>query len=136
MTVNGGNRGNSFNVPGNSPSTGLTVNAGSGNDTVTVGNSTDGLGDVNYQQLVTVNGVAGHTTMVVNDQAGNAGGLLVQNNAVSQGFKQIAYTNLSNLIVDAQSTATTKSMWCERQPGRGRPSTPGLAALWSISAEL
>src|SRR5262249_42608183 len=69
-------------------------------------NSTHGLGDINVQSFVTVNGVAGHTTLVLNDRAGIAGGLIVQDFLANQGFRKIAFANIGNLIVDAQSACT------------------------------
>jgi hypothetical protein len=104
LTVNGGTGSNTFNVQATGVFT--TLNAGSANDTVNVGNSANSLD--NIQGTLTVNGQAGTNTLNVNDQGSSAG----NSYTVTSSFVQrtaatftapVFYSGLATLVLNGSS---------------------------------
>jgi autotransporter-associated beta strand protein len=66
LILNGGSGGNTFNIESTAAGTATTVEAGTGNDTVSISPSATNLNTI--QGAVTINGNSGSDTLVVNDQ--------------------------------------------------------------------
>jgi hypothetical protein len=82
--------------------TAVTVSAGAGNDTITVGQDSGGLGGIDPSTLVSVAGSAGGTTLVLDDKGNTqiGAGLVVETGQVTQGSRQIDYSGLQDLVLD------------------------------------
>jgi hypothetical protein len=82
--------------------TAVTINAGAGSDTFTVGQDANGLGGIDPNSLVSVAGSAGGTTLVLDDRGNTqiGAGLTVFDGQVFQGSRQIDYSGLKDLVLD------------------------------------
>jgi hypothetical protein len=105
LTIDGGSGGNTFNVLSTAAGTTVTINAGTGSDTIIVGNPT--LADAGP---VTVNGrPGGSTTLIVDDHGTSTSETYTVTatsvSRTSAGGGTISYSNVHNLIVKV-GTAT------------------------------
>jgi hypothetical protein len=66
VILNSGSGGNTINVQSTLAGTSVTVNAGSGNDAITIGNPANRLDDI--KGPLTINGQDGTNTLIINDQ--------------------------------------------------------------------
>jgi hypothetical protein len=105
LTIFGGSGGNQFTVLGTSASMPVTLNTGSGNDTVTVGNPVNGLGNLMLGGL-TINGQLGQNTLILDDRANTAAtnyAITTSEALRSLDSKQVFYAGITNLVLDAGS---------------------------------
>jgi streptogramin lyase len=72
VTINGGGGGNVIDVLSTAAGTTTMINS-QGNDTVDIGNRTDGVGDIQGSVTVTNNPAVGYTDLIVDDSAYNRG---------------------------------------------------------------
>jgi hypothetical protein len=72
LTINGGSGGNVIDVLSTAAGTATTINS-QGNDTVDIGNPTDGVGDIQGPITVTNNPAVGYSDLIVDDSAYNRG---------------------------------------------------------------
>lgn len=103
VAFNGGGNGNNFNINGTQFGTITTINAGAGNDTLSLGNTTLD----NIDGAVIVNGQGGTDTLNVNDTSPDFGDTytLTATTLSRFAFGGLTYGTLENLNINGQTGA-------------------------------
>jgi hypothetical protein len=78
----------------------LTINAGAGNNNLTVGNSTDGLGD--FTGLIDFVGGIGQNAVTIDDRANSSSTIsVIRSGQFERGFGYVNFSGVQKLIVNA-----------------------------------
>jgi hypothetical protein len=102
ITLNGGSGADTFDVEKVLNGTSVTINTGSGTNAISVGNTTDGLGD--FQGALSVNGGSGENSITLNDTADTVGAqYLFETGFVERGFSPVNYANVQSMTLDSGS---------------------------------
>jgi hypothetical protein len=103
ISLDGGSGGNTFSVPGTAGNRTLTIQAGSGANSVTVGNVLDGLQDI--RGLLSVAG-QGNTTLLLDDRANTSTKTYLIDNGEVVAFAQgitVDYSGIKSLVFNASN---------------------------------
>src|SRR5262249_58797271 len=108
LTVNGTSQADTINITGTAAGTATTVNAKGGNDTVTVGNSSNGLGDL-AGALTADGGGQSSDTLILDDQKSPSGHTygVSASGVTRDGSSILAFSNFANLTLSASDHADT-----------------------------
>jgi hypothetical protein len=142
ITVNGGGHGNTFAVLSTAAGTALTVNAGAGNDTISVGSAANTLDGI--QGALTVNGQAGSNALKVNDQGSGTGHTytLTATTLARTGAAAITYGTVGTLTVNGgsggngfviSSAPTTTTVTLNGGGGANTLTGPNATTTWTLT---
>jgi hypothetical protein len=108
LTVNGTDQADTINVTATASGASTTVNARGGNDTVTVGNSSHGLGNLAGPLTVDGGGQSGDT-LILDDQKSSSGHTygVIASGVTRDGSSILAFSNFANLTLSASDQADT-----------------------------
>jgi hypothetical protein len=144
LTIDGGSGGNTFNLQYTAPGATTTLNAGSGNDTINVGNSANRLDDI--QGPVTVNGQGGtnHLNLIDSGQTAGQSYTLAGNTLTRPGMAPISYLGVQHVALkagggnDAVSVSSAPPAGTAvTLDGGGGSNTlvgPNITNTWTVSA--
>ncbi|HZU38327.1 MAG TPA: hypothetical protein VFA18_20550, partial [Gemmataceae bacterium] len=142
LTINGGSHGNTFNVQSSQAGTALTLNTGSGNDTVNLGSTATKLDTL--QGPLIVNGQAGSDTLYFKDQGQTAGQsyTLTPSTVARPGMATVSYGTVEKLSLTAGSGddavllsgVLTATVTLNGGTGNNTLTGPNTTSTWTISA--